>query len=71
MHIDVAERRFAALIERHQTIVRGIGNKGRHGDQQRHNRNAYQDYRQQHRLLSLEIAHKLSRQGCKIVEEYR
>jgi hypothetical protein len=60
MHIDIAERRFAALIERDQTIVSREGDIGRHGNQQRQSRQAYQNQSQQHRSLSLEIALKVS-----------
>ncbi len=60
MDVDVAERRFAALIERDQTIVCCEGDISRHGNQQRQSRHAYENQRQQHRPLSLEIALKVS-----------
>ena len=58
MHVDVAERSIAALIERDQAIVCRNADIGRHGDQQRQRRRGDQNQRQQHRALSLEIALK-------------
>jgi hypothetical protein len=63
MYVDVAERSFAALIERDQAIMCSVSDTNGHGNQQRQSRHADQKQRQQHCSLSLEIALKVSRTG--------
>jgi hypothetical protein len=43
MDVDVAKRRFAALIERDQTIVCPESDEGRQGNQERQGRHASDD----------------------------
>src|SRR5262245_10265011 len=70
MNVDIPECSFAALIKRHQTIVCCEGDISRHGNQQRQSRHAYENRRQQHRTLSLEVALEVSQCGCRIVANY-